>query len=174
MEPNASTIPMAMSASAPQVSRVFRAPGLEVACNLNTYEVAKETSALFSFVLWNTACLLQSLGSTPLWQKIVFKYRKPFPCGSNKFTVYGSSDLPLSAPSLASQKVTTSSVLTRESMSGRTAVWSLLPVAYLSFFPVRLYSTQLKNKRWTEQYRCVFWFLLRQAIFYQKWKTEMW
>lgn len=81
MEPNVSTIPMAMSASAPQVSLVFRAPGLEIACNLNTLRGGQRNVSLLSFPEMLLVCC--EVLSTPLRQRIVFKYRKPFTCDSD-------------------------------------------------------------------------------------------
>lgn len=47
MEPSASTIPMAMSASVPQVSLVFRASELKIARNLNANRSGQSSVSVF-------------------------------------------------------------------------------------------------------------------------------
>lgn len=93
MEPNVSTIPMAMSASAPQVSLVFRGPELEIACNLNAERGGQRSVSVLSLSEILLVCC-EAL-STPMRPRIACKYRKPFSCDSSEFTVDGSFGLPL-------------------------------------------------------------------------------
>lgn len=131
---------------------VFRASGLKIAHNLDAKSSGQ--SSVSVFFLWNTSCLLCSFICFFVAENRI-KCRNLFTCDSSEFTVAEISGFPLSAPTLVFQKVTSASVLTVESLNRKTPVWSLMSVAF--FLQVGLYSIQLKNKRWTEQYYFSDW-----------------